>query len=856
MDLNLVILSLEYTYLISSLVGLFETNTGLWQSHLSQTLIPYSVRNEHKSSVRIIDNMDALRQCILKLNHNGTGEANHIKLIEPQLNNQLFTVSITGNETFINNCRTELLKAYLHVNYKRLVLSDAEFAAASPDFVHRLESIAAQCNVEISITNQEMDYKNPAKPCESASIYIVGNTDNLSRAETETRILVDTLLNNCYVDRIQVPLSILPGLGGVNMANFTEIARQLNVNIYLPYLLPQVFNTGSMDSNGQSSIWVTAKRMPEIVLTKKIIADLLKTVDPRLDTETAVFVQKIEFAKDKLDVISLYNQAEILNIMFQRGTFVQMPTLGEAGNNTVVIQGHSADAVQETAMELTSLSSQLYTVDMKFSKGPTSVDFEYYLINLINLKKTCVLTYNEHGLEIMGSKEDIRLLLSELVSNLQSSFYFTKLVNESDTKFQIVMSMELSNHQKDFLSGKKNGKIIKILNQLGHIPSIRFRYLNDYNFEINTSISIGLGVKNKQILSIFELLIKSVLLIEMELPAEMQFNVPDVFHKSIIGNGGSIIQSIMKKYNVFIKFSSTAHKKRTEEKHDDRILYLFTRNNNVLIKCPMKNLKNILFVKYEIDQMVTQCCQNILPLNGISAVYNSAGFRLLKSHYLMLIRENKYDVRFISDLEAEFNTFIEFPTSLHDFKGQSSMTISITGNDTKPQQCAQKLASMLPKCHEFQITYCPGRFDELINEQNTEFREKVMIPFRLLQGVEVMCDYQAESAEVVHHKIIVSSYDDQKAQRALVDLTHYLREKSFLILDKQRFGFDPVIPQTHIASRSPTKSPTKSPVKSRNRSPTKSPQKQNALKTITNKPAQNLKKIPVFAMPSLVPWPQ
>lgn len=872
MDLNVVILTFQYSYLFSSLVGLHTSHTGLWQNHneCSHTLFPYSILSKRRLDVRVIDNMVKLRETIMMLNHNGIGEENHIKLIEPQLNNQLITVSINGNETFINNSRTEILKAYHQVNFRQIPLTPAMLKRINTSFIQRLDNIAKRRNVEVLIDNIETDFHGSSQRSNNTSIFVLAATDNLNVAETEVRVLIDSMLDGCFADRIKIPLSLVPSVGGSKLVNFTEIAHQLRVNIYLPYLMPCMSHSTTIDSNDCTSIWITSKSVPEIIFTKNLISSLVGAVDPRTNTETRLFAQEIEISKEKLDLISLYYQNDVLNTMLKHGTFVQIPSLGEASNNKIIVQGQSKDAVWETAMEIAGLSVQFYSLDIKFLKGPTSVDFEYYLINLVNLKKTCVLTYNGNGMNIVGSKSEIKILLDELVSDLQTSMYFSHLMNEMDSNFQMVLSMELGNHHKEFFSGKKNGKIIKILNQLNNIPTIKFKYLNNYNFLITTSIRAGTGSKNKHVLTIFDLLVKSMNLVELELPAEMLFNIPELFHKSIIGNGGQIIQSIMKKYNVFIKFSGSSQlsKRKPDDIEKERLLYMFRRNNNVLIKCPMKNLKNIMFVKYELDQLVNQCCHNKCPsLNGITTAFYTVEFKLLKSHYLLLPKKQNFDVSFISDLEAEFNSFIDFPTSLQDFELNSHI-VSIKGSDLKVLQCAQKLADMLPKSYEFQLTFCPEKFNKLVSEHNVEFREKVMIPFKLLLDTEIVTNVVAGLMVSVQqagsfHQIILSSYDDNNLRRAVSELTAYLREKRFLILDKQDVDFQPISKPKDVYSPSmgtlsptksisPTKSKYKSPAKSLTgasqspkRSPTKSPTKsptEQPLQTITNQSSVGSKK--------------
>lgn len=879
MDLNLVILSLEYSYLINSLVGLFESNIGLWQdqSDFSHSLIPYTILNQHAkhNSFRVMDNMASLRDVVMSLNHNGLNNASHVKLIEPQLKNQLITVSICGPETFVNNSRTEILKHYHHVDYKRIPLSAEDFSRITPDFVHRLEQCAAKYNVEFIINNVDSDFHDEAKHSDGVSIYIAGARDNLAVAETKCRILIDVLLHGNLLDRVQVPLSLMPCLGGVDFSNFDEISRQANVTMYLPSLLPQVFNSHIIETNDNMNIWLTSSQPSEIILAKQILDDLVRSVNPQFDEKAVLFTQEVPIVKEKLDIITLYQQKEIVQTMLRHGTFIQLPTLGEANNDRILVQGHNEEAVAETAFDLSNMTCDFYNLDMKFLQGSESADFEYFLINLINLKKTCVLTYNGNGMNIVGNKQEIHDLIEDLVSGLQKGLPFGDMVSTKDSNFQLLVHMELNNRHRDFLSGKKNGKITKILNQLGHIPQIKFSSLNEYNFEVITSIDVANKIRNTQFISVFDLLLKSMSLIEMELPAEMQFNIPEVFHKSIIGNGGSIIQSIMKKYNVFIKFSNS---KKPGESDEDRILYSFRRDNNVLIKCPMKNLKNILFVKYEIDQLVAQCCLNTLARqHGTTTIYNSVGFRLLKSHYLMLIRAQQHNVRFVNDLEIEYGVFIDFPTSLKCFKDNNEVMMAIKGNESRTYYCAKKLELMLPQTSEVQVTFCQDRFEAAISDKNQEFRDKILIPFRLLLQVELSWKLRCVDPETQEvqpfHEITLSSYDEKKMQTAMEELSQFLREKRFLILDKQAKEFDPIVEQTLVPVtpsatplrtplgtpifgrspmssplRSPTRSPTRSPARSPMRSPTGRATKQ-PLKSITNQPINNLKKIPDLGAP-------
>lgn len=70
-----------------------------------------------------------------------------------------------------------------------------------------------------------------------------------------------------------------------------------------------------------------------------------------------------------------------------------------------------------------------------------------------------------------------------------------------------------------------------------------------------------------------------------ELPAEESFFVPEVYHRPVIGAGGSIIQATMKRYNVFVRFSNSFFLPQNDLSH--------ARYDNVIIRCPFKNVSTI-----------------------------------------------------------------------------------------------------------------------------------------------------------------------------------------------------------------------------------------------------------------------
>lgn len=142
------------------------------------------------------------------------------------------------------------------------------------------------------------------------------------------------------------------------------------------------------------------------------------------------------------------------------------------------------------------------------------------------------ISFDRLNFAITGSDDAVKSAL-QVISEM-------KFVSQS--QYQIRVKIELANEHKEFVSGKKNGKINKIMGQSN--VQIIFDGFNEYNFNIDVMAAAYDSMK------------QGLTLVEQEMPASISFHVPDQYHKRIIGIGGQHIQRIMKKHSVFVKFSN------------------------------------------------------------------------------------------------------------------------------------------------------------------------------------------------------------------------------------------------------------------------------------------------------------
>lgn len=234
------------------------------------------------------------------------------------------------------------------------------------------------------------------------------------------------------------------------------------------------------------------------------------------------------------------------------------------------------------------------------------------------------------------------------------------------SQYTMRVKVELANEHKEFVSGKKNGKINKIM---GHSNvQIVFDGFNEYNFYIDVRGSSYEAIKS------------GLDLVEQEMPASISFHVPDQYHKRIIGIGGQHIQRIMKKYSVFVKFSNAMDRGGLGKDDDD------VKVDNVICRTPARNAHNLDLVKQEIMDMVEKADAEFVSEHVvIDRLY----------HRELIARMSE-----IEELEKKWNCKIIFPGT-----EQASDTVTVSGPEYQvPQAVDELLVSILHR--NYFAKYC------------------------------------------------------------------------------------------------------------------------------------------------------
>ena len=191
---------------------------------------------------------------------------------------------------------------------------------------------------------------------------------------------------------------------------------------------------------------------------------------------------------------------------------------------------------------------------------------------------------------------------------------------------EIRFQIELANQHRDFISGKKNGKINKIMKMAN--VKIKFdSFSADFNFVLDVAGNDQGALHGLSML-------------QEELPAELSFHVPESYHKRIIGVGGKNIQRIMKKYGVYVKFSNAEEFAQLGGYSDNE--------DNVIARTPAKNAR-------ELEQLKQSVMELVAPKDKD---YTVETVSIPRRYHRTLLGEKSI---FIHDIEAKTNSVVRFP---------------------------------------------------------------------------------------------------------------------------------------------------------------------------------------------------
>ncbi|EFX03166.1 kh domain containing protein [Grosmannia clavigera kw1407] len=595
-------------------------------------------------------------------------EAHVLTAMPKNTRGQVTTVCLVGTpdlvyrtrETILNETPLSLRCTTVDINGD--MVADLTAGTLNKAVTDTLDSISAYCGVDIFLLGPKLtpildglNGDTELRRDQRWRVAIYGDILSSEHAKTRVLIHIDQMLKRA-IDILRLDSAFHQPLCGRNRKNIKIIESSTGTAIYMPPPFSTVFrycppNARVRDPN---EIFITGDSPESINAAKKKIHEVL--------SRTRLFLKDIAMPCEKIDNILLSRMTKVRKIIEANGANIIFPVLGSK-QSTVRIQATENLHTERTARELMALAGQFYSGYWAISQSdarqaPSPVEIQS-ILGEVCANSEADVSFQAWAFSITGSDDAVKDALSVLSQ--------VKLAVQ--LPYQIKVKIELANEHKEFVSGKKNGKINKIMGQSN--VQILFESFGEYNFNIDVNAQS------------YESMKQGLLLVEQEMPASISFHVPDQYHKRIIGIGGQHIQRIMKKHSVFVKFSNAMDRGGIGREDDD------IRVDNVICRTPARNAQNLELVKSEILEMVDR----------VDSEFTSQIVNVDRLYHRQLLAR----LPDLETLEKKWNCKISFPST-----EQASDEVTVTGPQWQVPQCVDEFLGMVPDNHELVFLRTPA----------------------------------------------------------------------------------------------------------------------------------------------------
>ncbi|KAJ4270055.1 hypothetical protein NW762_001728 [Fusarium torreyae] len=580
---------------------------------------------------------------------------------------QVATVCLSGSPELVHKSRETILNdtpislRCTTIDIDGQLVCDLNAGVLKKPVTDTLDYISSFCGVDIFLLGPKltpvvdgMTGDAELRMDQRWRVAIYGDILSSEHAKARVLIHIDTLLGR-IVDGTKLDSSCHQLVCGRHRKNIKLIESSTGTAIYFPPPFSAMYRycPPKATRRDPSDIFITGETPQAIELAKQKLHETVQRI--------RLYVKDVTIPAAKIDSILLGRLDKVRKILEANGTFIMFPSLATQ-RNMVRVQGSEGLHVERTVREIMSLAGQFYSAGWFIQHAdarqfPNPNDVRNMLVDIC-ANSDADLSFDKLNFTITGSDDAVKSAL-QVISEM-------KFVSQS--QYQIRVKIELANEHKEFVSGKKNGKINKIMGQSN--VQIIFDGFNEYNFNIDVMAAT------------YESMKQGLTLVEQEMPASISFHVPDQYHKRIIGIGGQHIQRIMKKHSVFVKFSNAMDRGGMGREDDD------IKVDNVICRTPARNAQNLDAVKNEILEMVDRA----------DSEYTSQIVSVDRLYHRQLIAR----LPEIDDLEQKYNCKINFPST-----EQASDEVTVNGPQWQVPHCVDEFLGMVPDKHELVLARTP-----------------------------------------------------------------------------------------------------------------------------------------------------
>ncbi|KAF9297497.1 hypothetical protein BGZ88_009899 [Linnemannia elongata] len=547
--------------------------------------------------------------------------------------------------------------------------SFSSYLTVLPKFKSQVDLISSTTRTTISLVSSQFHALPSAKSVvaaharqEMVELLVSGSWENAEAARLLLLVAIDSLQPGSVQEKVQIELKYQNMVGGRKREDLQELMAKTRTSIYMASPFAQTTNkSGSPVDPRYNDVYITGE--PSKV---QIVKDVLSRTYSRVQAAAPACTRQVNIASRKLDWMMLSHRDKLRSIMIDNASFIAFPPLG-ASHPIIFVYGESRVNVERTIRTVMQLSSQFHSGSINLLSpvrenltaiplSPTNALSPIANISkLVSQASGAEVEFRNNGFYIFGNEIQTRIAVQFL-----TDIDFIKTLH-----YEVKFSVELANEHREFISGKKNGKINRIMKATG--AKIKFDPCNEYNFYVDLSSTIAVKA------------VEALALLQEELPAEISFYVPETYHKRIIGVGGKNIQRIMKKFGVYVKFSNS-------EEFANLGGY-FDNLDNVVARTPSKNAMNLDNLKHAVMELVNPKDKDF--------VHHSLS--IPKHYHLSLLSDY---AKALAELQEVTNATVRFPE-----KETGSDVVWISGPESLIQQATSMLLSLVDEQYVYPVPF-------------------------------------------------------------------------------------------------------------------------------------------------------
>ncbi|GAA5837105.1 hypothetical protein JCM3766R1_006535 [Sporobolomyces carnicolor] len=540
----------------------------------------------------------------------------------------------------------------------------------------KLDEIASLTKAHLAIVGQANGTIGFGLETErNVEIVITGPYESVEQARVRLLVLLDEL-SGLHSEVCEIDYKLHNIISGRKRCVVQTIQEETATNIYFPTPLSGVIGgkTSSLQAK-QNLIFITGEFFGVQRARDMLFQVSLHKSKCIISRDTAILPRKLDWMlSDRLE--------DLKQIMNDNGTFINFPPLGSQASLISVYGDHRVN-IERSIRAIMGLACQLYVasfwllpISFDVFMPPSTINPAQIppILRHISVTSGAEAVFKSNCFEFHGLESEVREAV-QLVLELD----FVKSFHH-EIRFQI----ELANEHREFISGKKNGKLNKIMKSAN--VKIKFETFNDYNFLIDVAGSDPGALHG-------------LTMLQEELPAEISFHVPEAYHKRIIGVGGKNIQRIMKKYGVYVKFSNAEEFAALGGYNDNE--------DNVIARTPAKNAMNLEHLKQSVMELVSPKDKDFI-VETVS---------IPRRYHRTLLGEKSI---FIHDIEAKTNSAVRFPS-----KETASDVVSIFGPESQVHIAAQMLLDHVPFEAEYRLPHSAEMAALTLSQDFVNLTEKI-----------------------------------------------------------------------------------------------------------------------------------